>query len=70
MVRELKAWQWQAGALVGHEVYRLLINVWTPAEIVGALAEAGFEDIQVVGGYHGGEPTGHERFLVYLARLP
>ena len=24
MVRELKAWQWQAGALVGHEAYRLL----------------------------------------------
>ena len=70
MVRELEAWQWQAGALVGHEAYRLLINVWTPAAIVGALAEAGFEDIHVVGGYHGGEPTGHERFLVYLARHP
>ena len=46
------------------------INVWTPAAIVGAIAEAGFEDIHVVGGYHGGEPTGHERFLVYLARHP
>ena len=49
---------------------QLVSNVWSPAEIVDALAEAGFEDIQVVGGYHGGPPAGDERFLVYLARHP
>lgn len=69
-VRELEAWQWLDGALVGHETHRLVANLWRPEEIVDALGAVGFEDVQVVGGYHGGPPTGDERFLVYLARRP
>jgi SAM-dependent methyltransferase len=67
-VRELEAWQWRDGELVGHETHRLVGNLWRPEEIVDALGSVGFEDVQVVGGYHGGPPTGDERFLVYLAR--
>ncbi len=69
-VRELEAWQWRDGELVGHETHRLVGNLWRPEEIVDALGSVGFEDVQVVGGYHGGPPTGDERFLVYLARRP
>ncbi len=69
-VRELEAWQWRDGELVGHETHQLVGNLWRPEEIVDALGSVGFEDVQVVGGYHGGPPTGDERFLVYLARRP
>ncbi|MGH9271551.1 MAG: hypothetical protein ACRDZ2_09780, partial [Ilumatobacteraceae bacterium] len=69
-VRELEAWQWRNGQLVGHETHRLVGNLWRPDEIVNALSDVGFEDVQVVGGYHGGPPTGDERFLVHLARRP
>jgi SAM-dependent methyltransferase len=69
-VRELQAWQWRDGDLTAHEVRHIDINVWTTAEIAGLLAEVGFADVQVVGGYHGGAPTGEEEFLVLLARRP
>ncbi|MGI9053331.1 MAG: hypothetical protein ACR2HQ_11895, partial [Ilumatobacteraceae bacterium] len=68
--RELEAWQWLDGELTAHELHRLEINVWRRAEIVAALRDVGFENVTVVAGYTGGEPTGDERFLVYLARRP
>ena len=46
----------------------LVANGYEPAEIVAAFGAVGFVDVEVVGGYHGGPPTGAERFLVYLAR--
>ncbi len=70
MSRELQAWQWSDGELVAHETHALTANVYTPREVVDALREAGAEDVEVVGGYHGGEPTGDEKFLVYLTRRP
>jgi SAM-dependent methyltransferase len=69
-VREIQAWQWRDGALVGYETHRLVANLWERDELVAALADAGFVDVRVVGGYHGDEPTGDERFLVYLATRP
>jgi SAM-dependent methyltransferase len=70
MVRQLEAWQWRGDVLTAHEVHPLVINVWRTDEIVAALGEVGFEEVQVVGGYHGGVPTGDERFVVVLARRP
>ena len=67
VTRELQAWQWRDDDLVGHETHELVVNVYSSAEIVALLAEAGFDDVRVVGGYHGGAPTGHDTFLVYRA---
>jgi SAM-dependent methyltransferase len=66
--REIEAWQWDGDQLLRHETHRLVVNVYVRDEIVAALGEAGFHDVEVVGGYHGGPPRGDERFLVYLAR--
>lgn len=65
--RELQAWQWQRDELVAHETHALVVNIYSPNEIVMLLEQAGFVDVRVVGGYHGGEPTGDEEFLVYVA---
>ena len=70
MIRELQAWQWSAGKLIAHETHRLVLNVYSSSEIIAALDAAGFDDVRVVGGYHGDPPTGDERFLVYLAHRP
>ena len=67
VVREMQAWQWQDDELVAHETHALVVNVYTREQIVAALGEAGFAEVSVVGGYHGGEPTGDEKFLVYRA---
>jgi SAM-dependent methyltransferase len=70
VTREMQAWQWTDGELVAHETHALVANVYTRSEIVDALGGAGFDDVEVVGGYHGGAPTGDEEFLVYLGRRP
>jgi SAM-dependent methyltransferase len=70
MTREIQVWQWSDGDLVAHETHGLVTNVYTPAEILDAFDEAGIHSVEVVGGYHGGEATGQEEFLVYLARRP
>jgi SAM-dependent methyltransferase len=67
---EIQAWQWSDGELVAHETHALTANVYTSEEILNALHEAGAHDVEVVGGYHGGQPTGREKFLVYLTRQP
>ena len=66
----LEAWQWSDGALVAHEVHSLTVDIYASDEIVDALRGAGFGDVRVVGGYHGDEPKGDERFLVYVAQRP
>jgi SAM-dependent methyltransferase len=68
--RELQAWQWSDGELVAHETHHLVTNIYSSSEITGALGAAGFDDVRVVGGYHGGPPAGDERFLVYIAHRP
>jgi SAM-dependent methyltransferase len=70
MVRELEAWQWRDDVVTAHEVYPLVINVWRIDAIVAALGDVGFADVEIVGGYHGGAPTGDERFVVLIARRP
>jgi hypothetical protein len=70
VVRELQAWQWRDGVLVAHEIHELVENLYSRADVEALLEGAGFVDIQVVGGYHGGPPTGDEEFLVYVASRP
>ncbi len=70
VTRQLHAWQWRDGELVAHETHDLVVNVYTSDEIVVALSEAGFVDIRIVGGYHGGEPTADDQFHVFLATAP
>jgi hypothetical protein len=45
-------------------------RVYLRNELVTLLEVAGFTDISVVGGYHGGPPRGDEQFLVYIASRP
>jgi hypothetical protein len=70
ITREIQAWQWSESELVAHETHGLVENVYTSGEILDALGAAGAHDVEVVGGYHGGAPTGDEEFLVYLACRP
>jgi SAM-dependent methyltransferase len=70
ITREIQAWQWSDADLVTHETHELVSNLYTPDEVLEAFGAAGINDVEVVGGYHGGPPTGDEEFLVYLARRP
>ena len=70
VVRELQAWQWHEGKVIAHETHELVENLYSEAEVVALLERAGFVDIEVVGGYHGGPPNGDEEFLVYVATRP
>ena len=69
-VREMQAWQWRDSNLVAYETHELVENLYSRADVEALLAGAGFVAIEVVGGYHGGPPTGEEEFLVYVARRP
>ena len=69
-VREMQAWQWRDGDLVAYEVHELVENLYSRAGVEALLERAGFVDVEVLGGYHGGPPTGDEEFLVYVASRP
>jgi SAM-dependent methyltransferase len=68
--RELTVFQWSADVLVAEEAYRLAYNCYKSDEVVAMLGAAGFENVSVRGGYHGGKPVGDEQFLVYVAYRP
>lgn len=70
LTRQVQAWQWQDGELIAHETHDIVINIYTSDEIVVALSEAGFVDIDIVGGYHGGEPSDSDQFHVFIATAP
>jgi SAM-dependent methyltransferase len=70
VTREMRAWQWRDGELLTDETHRLTERVYLRNELVTLLEVAGFTDISVVGGYHGGPPRGDEQFLVYIASRP
>jgi hypothetical protein len=42
--------------------------IYTSEEILAALDEPGFRDVEMAGEDHGGAPTGDGEFLDYLAR--
>lgn len=68
--REMRAWRWHDGRLVGDERHSLTYVRYRPAEIVDLLGEAGFVDVSVIGGYDGATPSPQHAFLVYVARKP
>ena len=70
VTRAAQIWQWRDGVLLASEEHTLTENLYFPHELEMLLATAGFADIRVVGGYHGGPPTTDDEFLVYLARRP
>lgn len=70
ITRELQAWQWHCDELVAHETHALVANVYSSNEIVSLLASVGFNDVHVLGGYHGGAPTNLDRFHVFIANVP
>ncbi len=67
VTRELQAWQWHSDELVAHEAHTLVANVYSSNEIVSLLGAAGFTDVRVLGGYHGGAPTELDGFHVFIA---
>jgi SAM-dependent methyltransferase len=70
LTREMQAWQWLGDELVAHETHGLVYNVYSTDEIVALLSSVGFEDVRVLGGYHGGAPTEHDKFHVFVATAP
>jgi SAM-dependent methyltransferase len=68
--REMHAWRWHDGELVGDERHVLTYVRYRPGEIVDLLGRAGFVDVSVIGGYDGTTPTPQHAFLVYVARTP
>ena len=70
VTREMQAWQWQRDELVAHDTHALVANVYSSNEIVTLLATVGFTDVRVLGGYHGGAPTGLDGFHVFVAIAP
>jgi SAM-dependent methyltransferase len=65
---ELRATKWRDGRLVAEEDHLLSMRAYFRDELLLMLANAGFEDVDVRGGYADEEPTGDHDFLVYIAR--
>ena len=70
MRREMRLWQWRGDELVAHETHSLRYNVYSSEEIESLLAEVGFVNVNVLGGYHGGAPQPGDRFHVFRATAP
>jgi len=65
---EMRAEQWRDADLVAAEEYGIDLMLYFKDELVYMLKQAGFGDVDVRGGYDGGEPTPDHDFLVYVAR--
>jgi SAM-dependent methyltransferase len=65
---ELRADKWVDGKHVAAEEHALTMRMYFRDELVLMLRNAGFEGVQVRGGYAGEEPTGDHDVLVYIAR--
>jgi SAM-dependent methyltransferase len=70
VVVDIRAHMWRDGELVAEEEHRLDMTLYFRDELVLMLERAGFGDVQVVGGYDGGEPTREHEFLVFVATRP
>lgn len=68
VTREVQVWQWRDGVEVAIERYELTENLYFPNEVGLLLDRVGFDDVRLVGGYHGGDLTATDEFFVYLAR--
>ena len=66
----LRAWMWRDDELAAEDEHLLTESFYEPEELVAMLERAGFADVAVEGGYHGGAPTADDDMVVYLARRP
>ena len=66
----LRAWMWRDGELAAEDEHLLTESFYEPEELVAMLERAGFVDVAVEGGYHGGAPTPDDDMVVYVARRP
>lgn len=64
----LRAWMWRDGELVAEEEHLLTEAFYERDELVALLGDAGFVDVEVRGGYHGGPPAPEDEMIVLLAR--
>lgn len=64
----LAAWMWREGALVAKEEHLLTESYYERDELVSLLERAGFVDVDVRGGYHGGPPASDDDMIVFVAR--
>ena len=67
---EIRASMWRDDELVAEETHRIDMTHYFRDELVLMLERAGFGEIDVRGGYDGGEPGPDHDFLVYSARAP
>jgi SAM-dependent methyltransferase len=67
---EMWAQRLRDGEVVEEERYTLTERMYFRDELVLMLGRAGFQDVEVTGGYDGGPPTAEHEFLVYAARKP
>ena len=70
VTHEMQVWQWRDGQLLAHESHLLTANLYARGEIVAALIDVGFTDVEVIGGYHGRPPTDDEQFVCFIATAP
>ena len=66
--REIHVWHWHDGELVAHEVHDLVMNAYGTDELAALLADVGFVDVLVIGGYDGAPLGPDHRFAVFEAR--
>jgi len=65
---ELRAIKWRDGEVVAEEVHPLSMRAYFRDELLLMLANAGFEDAEVRGGYNDEAPTADHDSLVYIAQ--
>jgi hypothetical protein len=66
--RQIRATLWRAGQLLADEEHTMRESLYFRNEVLGLLAQAGFEDITVHGGYAAAEATAEQAMLVFIAR--
>jgi len=65
---EMQAFKWRSRRLIAQEDQQLTMRMYFRDELLLMLAQAGFTDVHVRGGYADEPPTGDHDFLVYVAR--
>ena len=65
---QMHAALWREGQQVAEEEYTLQENLYFRNEVLLLLAEAGFGDVAVQGGYAGTPATAEQTMLVFIAR--
>jgi SAM-dependent methyltransferase len=68
VTRQIRAALWRAGQLVAQEEHTLRESMYFQQEVLLMLAQAGFEDVTVYGGYTEAAATAEHTMIVFIAR--